>query len=157
MSRLNVSDDTSIPAGATELGRGAWIRPERLRFAYSRSSGPGGQSVNKLNTRAELRVAVEDIQGLSQAAVNRLRKAAGSRLTNDDELLLASEASRSQRENRERCFDRFRSMVLKAATPPKKRKKTKPSPAARERRLKAKREQSEKKQRRQRDRRPDER
>lgn len=139
-----------------ELGRGAWIRPERLRFSFSRSGGPGGQSVNKLNTRAELRIAVGDIGGLSRAAAGRLRRAAGARLNQGDEIVLASGASRSQRENRERCVERLRAMVVKAATPPKRRKKTRPSRAAEERRLKAKREQSEKKQRRQRGGRRDE-
>jgi ribosome-associated protein len=124
------------------------IHRDALRFTFARSSGPGGQSVNKLNTKAELRVAVGDIGGLSEQAAVRLRKFAGQKWTADDELLIQSDATRSQAKNRDDCIERLRELVLRAVTVPKKRKKTRPSKAAREKRLKAKREQSEKKQRR---------
>lgn len=124
------------------------VHPRALRFTFTRSSGPGGQSVNKLNTKAELRLAVDEIDGLSDRAHARLRRLAGQKFTADGELLIQSEATRSQSKNREDCIDRLRDLVLKAATMPKKRKKTRPSKAARERRLQAKREQAEKKQRR---------
>lgn len=119
-----------------------------LRFSFSRSSGPGGQSVNKLNTKAELRLALSDINGMTEQATDRLRKLAGQKLTADDELLIQSDATRSQALNRQDCIVRLRELILRAVTAPKKRKKTRPSKASRERRLQAKREQSEKKQRR---------
>jgi len=124
------------------------VRPDALRYSFSRSSGPGGQSVNKLNTKAELRVAVSDLDGLSEPAERRLRTLAGQRLTADDELIIQSEATRSQVKNKADCLERLQALVLRAVTIPKKRKKTRPGKAARERRLKQKREQSEKKQRR---------
>lgn len=126
----------------------ATVHPDALRFTFTRSSGPGGQSVNKLNTKAELRLALRDIDGLDEPALARLRTFAGQKLTAEDELLIQSEATRSQAKNREDCIERLRELVLRAATVPKKRKKTRPGKAARERRLKAKREQAEKKQRR---------
>jgi ribosome-associated protein len=123
-------------------------RRDALRFSFSRSSGPGGQSVNKLNTKAELRVSLADIHGLDEAALARLRKLAGQKLTSEDEVLIQSDATRSQSTNREDCIERLRELVVRAATPPKKRRKTRPSKAAKEKRLQAKREQSEKKRRR---------
>lgn len=142
------NDAPDMQPGAIQLAPGAWIMPDRLRLSYARSSGPGGQSVNKVNTKAELRVSVMDIQGLHDTAAARLRRLAGSRLTQDDELVIQADTSRSQRQNRMECEDRLRELLLRALTPPKPRKKTKPSKAAKERRLKAKREQSEKKSRR---------
>lgn len=123
--------------------------PDAATVRFVRSSGPGGQSVNKLSTKAELRLPLHTLRNISDAALSRLRRFAGQRLTQNDELLIQAEDSRSQRENRDACFARLRTLVIKAATLPKKRKKTRPGRAARERRLKQKKEQGEKKQRRQ--------
>ncbi len=139
----SASADNSIP-----LAPGVTIAPADVRVSFSRSGGPGGQAVNKLSTKAELRVHLVAIQGLSDAAMVRLRRLAGQRLTQEDELVIHADTNRSQRRNREEAMDRFRELVLRAATPPKRRKKTKPSKGAIERRLQAKREHSEKKQRR---------
>lgn len=130
------------------LAPGVRIAPVDVRVSFSRSSGPGGQAVNKLSTKAELRVSLSAIQGLAEPALARLRRLAGQRLTDADELVIHADTHRSQRRNREEAMERFRELVLRAATPPKRRKKTKPSRAVIERRLQAKREQSEKKQRR---------
>ena len=133
------------PASAVALGGGGWAAPKDLRYAYSRSSGPGGQHVNKVNTRAELRVSLDAIGGLNEAARARLRVMAGARLTREDELILVSEGTRSQRTNRDDCLERLRELVTRAATPPKVRKKTKPTRGSRQRRLDSKRRQGEKK------------
>lgn len=136
------------PETRIELARGVTIAPEVLRFSYSRSSGPGGQSVNKLNTRATLRVRLADIRGLDAAAGARLRRLAGRRLTQDDEIIFRSGARRSQWQNRQTCVERFKAMVAEAAVRPRTRRRTRPSRAQIERRLRSKREQSEKKRRR---------
>ena len=131
-----------------QLAPGVWIAPGDVRVSFSRSSGPGGQAVNKLSTKAELRVSLDAIAGLTDDALLRLRRLAGQRLTDEDEIVIQADTNRSQRRNRDEAIDRFRQLVLRAATPPKRRKKTRPSRAVIERRLQAKREQSERKKRR---------
>ena len=143
----------SRPEGALELGPGVWVDSGAVRFAFSRSSGPGGQAVNKLSTKAELRVAVESIVGLSPQALARLRTLAGQRLTQGDELVLVASTSRSQLDNKRACMERLRALVAEAIDVPKPRKATKPSRGSVERRLTDKRRASGKKDSR---RRPDE-
>jgi ribosome-associated protein len=129
-----------------------WVEPAKMRFAFTRSSGPGGQAVNKLSTRAQLHLAVCDIVGLDEEAAARLRRLAGQHLTQNDELFFQSDSHRSQLSNKKDCLDRLRDLLVRSLHRPKTRKKTRPSRAMIERRLNEKRQQSEKKQRR---RRPD--
>ncbi len=117
--------------------------PSALRLKYARSSGPGGQNVNKVNTKAELWIAVGALKGLSPSAASRLRTLAGSRLTRADEIHLAGEESRSQEGNRLLILDRLREMIVQAKVEPKIRKKTKRSKGSQKRRLEGKRLRSE--------------
>lgn len=133
---------------AIHLAPDVTVDPDALRFSFTRSRGPGGQAVNKVATRAELRVAVEAIDGLKAGGRRRLRRLAGRRLTNDDEILIAADEHRSQRRNRAACLERLAELVLEAATPPRPRKPTRPSRGSVERRLQSKRETAEKKRRR---------
>ncbi|MGD9692664.1 MAG: alternative ribosome rescue aminoacyl-tRNA hydrolase ArfB [Phycisphaerales bacterium] len=136
--------------GSEAQGEGVFVRAgcvipsSALRFTFVRSSGPGGQNVNKRATQAQLRVFVSEIP-ISPAAGRRLRALAGSKLTDTDEIVLAADAHRSQRMNMAECVDRLQRLVLKALTPPKPRVKTKPTKASKERRLKAKSQKSERK------------
>ena len=130
------------PNTAVELGPGAWIEPAALRYAFSRSGGPGGQAVNKLSTKAELRVALDAIQGLDEAARARLRDLSGQRLTQGDEIIIVASTSRSQLDNRKACLERLRALVAEALETPKPRRPTKPSRTAVERRLAEKRRTS---------------
>lgn len=141
--------DTPSPDNSISLAPGVTVAPADIQVTFACSSGPGGQAVNKLNTKAELRVRLDAIAGLNDAAIARLRRLAGQRLTQEDEILIHADTNRSQRRNRDEAMERLRELVLRAATPPKRRKKTRPSRSAVERRLQAKRERSEKKQRRQ--------
>ena len=134
---------TSQIFAGVELAPGVRIAEASLRFQTARSGGPGGQNVNKLNTKVELWVPVGAIQGLTGAAATRLRKAAGRRLTQGDEIHLTSEASRSQESNRATVMQRLRDMLVAAAHEPKKRRKTRPSRAAKLRRLESKRKRGE--------------
>jgi len=129
----------SSPAGGTELAPGVVAPAGALRVQFSRGGGPGGQNVNKLNTRAELWVVVQQILGLSARAKDRLRGLAGSRLTQLDEVHLVSEAQRSQEANRQEVFARLREMIMRARIEPKLRRRTRPSRASKERRLQQKR------------------
>lgn len=134
---------------AVELAQGVTIPRHALGYSYARSAGPGGQSVNKLNTQATLRVRLDAIRGLDEMALGRLRRLGGRRITRDGQIVFRCGARRSQWQNRQTCLERLQKMVAKAAQPPKKRRKTRPTRAAVERRLQEKRRTGEKKQRRQ--------
>src|SRR5262245_22614786 len=135
----------SLPQSRLEFGHSAWIDRDALRFDFSRASGPGGQAVNKISSRAQLHVAIADIRGLDQHAAARLRRLAGRRLTLDDELVIQAQTHRSQHDNKQECIDRLSDLVAAALVRPKARKKSKPSRGMIERRLESKRRQSHKK------------
>jgi ribosome-associated protein len=137
----------SVSGQSMEVAPGVLVRPDAVRFSFSRSGGPGGQNVNKVATKAELRIRVEDLP-LDEHARLRLPKLAGRRLTSDGELVISSESTRSQLRNREDCLVKLRDLLVHAMVRPKRRKKTRPSRGAVERRLQAKRERSDAKKRR---------
>jgi ribosome-associated protein len=122
------------------------IPDEELRFTYVRSSGPGGQNVNKVNSKAVLRWCVAANTSVPADVRYRFTAKHRSRLTVDGEIIVTSDRYRDQGRNTADCLDKLREMLLEVADPPKKRRPTKPSRAARERRLQAKTEQSAKKQ-----------
>lgn len=128
-----------------ELAGDVRVDPADLRFSYSRAGGPGGQAVNKLATKVQLRVAVEALKGLGPEVCGRLRDLAGHRLTTSDELLFVADLHRSQLDNKRACLERLQSLVAEAVKVPKTRKKSTPSRAMIRRRLEAKRRQSRKK------------
>lgn len=119
---------------AVSIGGGRTIDGALLVFTFVRSSGPGGQNVNKRATKAQLRVSVEAL-GLPTRATERLRVRAGSAITRDDELLISCDETRSQGRNKQGCIDQLRAMVNEALVVPKKRKKTKPTRGSVERRI----------------------
>lgn len=125
--------------GTIPIAPGVFARAAGLRIQYSRSGGPGGQNVNKVNSKAEIWLKLDSITGLTHRAVERLRALAGNRITQQDEIHLRSETERSQESNRQEVLDRLREMVVAAKVEPKLRRKTKPSKGAKRRRLEAKR------------------
>jgi ribosome-associated protein len=140
-------EPTSNPPPAEDsshsIAPGVTIAPGGLRLQYSRGSGPGGQNVNKLNTKAEAWITIEQIVGLSFPAKDRLRSLAGRRLTNSDELHLISEMHRTQEGNRREIFSRLRDLIVQARHEPKRRRKTRPTAASKRKRLDSKRRRSE--------------
>src|SRR5438552_12076386 len=94
-----------------ELGPGVWADSYQLRFGFSRASGPGGQNVNKVNTKTELRIALSAIHGMSDRALSRLRTLAGRRITADDDILLTADAERTQESNRRACLEKLRGLI----------------------------------------------
>ena len=145
-------DQPPQPTGALELAPGLRVHDSEVTFTATRSSGPGGQNVNKVNTRMELRLAVEVLGGmgrLSQRAMERFRRLAAGRINKDDELILASGRFRSQARNRQACLDLLRELVLQARVAPKPRRPTRPGRGAVQRRLREKKSRGETKQRRQ--------
>ena len=129
--------------GGVEIAPGVTIARDALRLQYARSGGPGGQNVNKLNTKAEIWVPISAIRGLREGAVARLRTTAGNRLTKGDEIHLVAEGERSQEGNRLDVMERLREMVVRAKVEPKRRRKTKPSASAKRKRLESKKRRGE--------------
>ena len=121
---------------------------EEFKFTYVRSSGPGGQNVNKVNSKAVLRWAVTTSPSLSDDVRARLLAKIGTQVSNEGDLVISSDRYRDQPRNREDCLEKVCTYVRAAATAPKKRRPTKPGRAAKERRLKSKQTHSQKKQRR---------
>jgi ribosome-associated protein len=105
------------------------------RADFSRSGGPGGQNVNKVNTKVTLRVKVDELLGLNDAEAGRMRETLANRISGEGELVIASSEERSQRTNLERAYARMEFLIVNAARLPRIRRPVKPSRAAREERL----------------------
>jgi ribosome-associated protein len=114
-----------------------------LRFRFARSSGPGGQHVNRSATRVELIFDVAGSPSLTEAQRERALKALAPYIDSDGVLHLISQTFRSQFRNREEAVERFQTLMRRAMKVPKRRRPTRPSRAARERRLASKRRRSE--------------
>lgn len=128
-----------------EVEGGLRIPLREFSFSYARSSGPGGQNVNKVNTKVQLRWDVTHSPSLSEAVRQRFLDSFGSRVTNDGELVLSSTRYRDQARNQEDCLEKLRQMLASVARPPKTRRKTKPTRGSVRRRLESKKRKSEKK------------
>lgn len=114
-----------------------------LHFSFARSSGPGGQNVNKVSSKATLHFRAADSPSLPPGVKERLLAAFKSRLTKEGELVISSQEHRDQPRNIEACLTRLKEMILSVASPPKKRRATRPSRGSKVRRLKAKKERSQ--------------
>jgi len=119
-----------------------------LHFSASRSSGPGGQNVNKVNTKVELRFHVASSTLLSDEEKALLLEKLAKKINTEGELIIVSQTERSQIKNKEKVIEKFYALLTRALTPRKKRKPTQPSQASKEERLEEKRKQAEKKDRR---------
>lgn len=135
---LIVNDSLAIPLAEVE-------------FRFSASSGPGGQHVNKAETRVTLLFDVAHSPSLSENQRGRLLEKLASRLDNNGVLQVSAQTQRSQYQNREEALARLQKLLADALVIPKKRRPTKPSQAAQERRLQAKQQRGKRKQDRGRD------
>lgn len=129
----------------------AFVIPEHeLEFSYARSSGPGGQNVNKVNSKVILRWNVVQSTALRPEVIARFVSRYGSRLTQAGDILITSDRFRDQTRNREDCLTKLSALISVVEHPPRPRKKTKPSYASKQRGKQSKRLHGEKKRQRRR-------
>jgi ribosome-associated protein len=127
---LRISDNLTIPES-------------ELRLSFARSSGPGGQNVNKVSSKAVLHFDVAGSPSVPADVRQRFLEQFRSRITTSGEVVIHSEEYRDQPRNIQACYDKLRQMVLSVLRPPKKRRATKPTKGSKVRRLKEKKARSE--------------
>jgi ribosome-associated protein len=118
------------------------IDEREIEESFIRSSGPGGQNVNKLATAVQLRFDARRSPSLPNDVSVRLQRLAGSKLTNDGVLIITAQRFRTQERNRADALERLLELIRAAAVVPKKRRPTKPTKAAKRERLDAKKRRS---------------
>lgn len=121
-----------------EVAPGVRIPRDELSFAFSRSGGKGGQNVNKVETKVELRFDVVGSRALRPELKARLMAKLGSRIDADGTLRIVADEARTQLANRVIAVERFQALVAAALRPVKKRRATKPTRSSQERRMTSK-------------------
>jgi ribosome-associated protein len=121
------------------VARGVVIPESAIVVRATRSSGPGGQNVNKVASRVELRIALDRVQGLDAGARSRLEALTAGRRDAEGRLLLTSQQSRDQHRNLEIAREKARTLVARALVVPRIRRPTRATSGGRERRLQDKR------------------
>ena len=129
MEDIEISETVTIPA-------------RELRISFARSGGPGGQNVNKVETKVELRWLAAGTSALSGDALEGLLQRLARRLTAEGELIVTSSRTREQSRNREDAQAKLAEIVREALRPPRARKRTRPPKQAKERRLREKKERA---------------
>ncbi|MBV8879544.1 MAG: aminoacyl-tRNA hydrolase [Planctomycetaceae bacterium] len=130
MPDIRVNDVVVVPEAAVET-------------KAVRASGPGGQNVNKLATKIQMRVDLDAIPGLQGEDRHRVREFLKSRLDAEGRLLVMSQETRDQSRNREDCANKVAELIRAALFRPKQRRRTRPTHASKQRRIEAKRHQSD--------------
>jgi ribosome-associated protein len=121
-----------------QITNNIWLLDDELEEKFIRSSGPGGQNVNKVSTAVQLRFNVRLSSSLPERVREKILNSGDSRLTNDGELVLVAARHRTQEANRRDALDRLKDIIRDAAHVPRKRVATKPTLGSKKRRLDSK-------------------
>lgn len=119
------------------------IPDAELHFTYSRASGPGGQNVNKVSSKATMHFDVTASPSIPAEVKQRFLTKFASKLTTEGQVVIHSQEHRDQPRNAEACEEKLKSMILEVLTPPRKRKATRPTLGSKTRRLKEKKARSD--------------
>lgn len=121
------------------------ISMDEFEFTSARSGGPGGQNVNKVSSKAQLRWPVARTQSLPPDVLGRFLNKYASRLTADGDLIITSQKYRDLPRNKEDCLQKLKELITSVVSPPKRRRPTKPTAASVKKRMESKRHKSAKK------------
>lgn len=121
------------------------IKESELSFNFIRSSGPGGQNVNKVATAAQLRFDISSSESLAEDVKTRLKSIAGKKVTKDGVLIIEAKRFRTQEKNRQDAIERLIDLIEKASRKIKRRIKTNPTAGSNQKRIETKKKLSEKK------------
>lgn len=133
---------SNTPGESLNISRNVRIPLREFEIEMTRSSGPGGQNVNKVSSKVRLRWPVGQSSALPEDVRERLLAKQAGRITNAGELIVTSQRYRDQRRNRRDCLERLREMIQEVLAPPQQRRPTRPTHGSKRRRLEGKRQRS---------------
>ena len=119
------------------------VDENKFIWDFIHSSGPGGQNVNKVSSSVQLRIDIQNCEGLTDKVKDRIFDLASNRINKDGFLVIQSREHRTQAANRQAALDKLVDLLRRATIPPRKRKKTRPTRASQEARLNAKKRHSQ--------------
>lgn len=126
-----------------QINERLFVPDHEFQFDFARSGGPGGQNVNKVNSKAVLTWDFANNTTLPNDVKERFRSKFGNKLTKEELLVIAADEYRDQKRNVAACEEKLKEMILSIAVPPKKRRPTKPTRASKEKRLDQKKSRSD--------------